>query len=118
MSGRNGDAGEVLSAIFNNSAFADVAAAAHRLLASATGREQITTRMVASATGRSDSVVRPVMLRLVKAGLLQMEPKSETGRGAQYFTRMHSERWRALIDLVALVTQVPADLYEGSNDSE
>lgn len=71
------------AALFNNRHFADVAAAALDVSKNCT--TMFTTRMVASSTGLPDSVVRPVLHRLVGAGVLSKLPRAGGGRSAQYF---------------------------------
>lgn len=112
MVGQNAEPSEVLAALFNNTAFADVSTAAHRLLGTGSESTPITTRMVASTTGRGDSVVRPVIHRLIRAGLLEdREPVHP--RAPRYLHRTRPERWAALIGLIAEANGVPADLFEG-----
>ena len=57
------------AALFNNRYFAEVAEEALRV--SNAGRDMITTRMIASASGLADSLVRPVLLRLIDAQILE-----------------------------------------------
>lgn len=97
------------AALFNNAAFTEVLAAAHTLLAAGSG--EVTTRQVAAATGRSDSVVRPVMLRLVAAGLL-VDPGPSPSRGRHPFTRGKADLWRELLGVVSFVTGTPVDLLD------
>lgn len=58
----------VSAAIFGNRAVADVICKITDL--TRTGNPTVTTRMVARHAGLSDSIVRPVMLRLQSAGTL------------------------------------------------
>lgn len=70
-------------ALFNNRYFAEISEEALRL--SHAGRDMITTRMIASASGLADSLVRPVLLRLVGAQILDKLPRAGGGRSAQYY---------------------------------
>ncbi len=84
-------------ALFNNRHFADVAAAA--LAVSQDGVNVFTTRMVASSTGLADSVVRPVLHRLVDAHVLTRLPRVGGGRSAQYFQALE-------VDALATIRQL------------
>ena len=95
------------AALFNNAAFTEVLVATHKILAA--GDEQVTTRQVAAATGRGDSVVRPVMNRLVAAGLLV---DSGPSGGARPFTRSRPDLWRELLGVVSVVTDTPIELLD------
>ena len=97
------------AALFNNAAFTEVLSSAHTLLAAGTG--EVTTRQVAAAIGRSDSVVRPVMIRLVGAGLL-VDPGPGTARGPHPFTRGRPDLWRELLGAVSVITGAPIDLLD------
>lgn len=97
------------AALFNNAAFTEVLASAHRLIAAGNG--EVTTRQVAAATGRADSVVRPVMIRLVGAGLL-VDPGPSTVRGPHPFTRSRPDLWRELLGVVSAITGAPIDLLD------
>ncbi len=59
----------------------------------------ITTRSVASHTGMADSVVRPVMTRIVAAGLVTAVPKVGGPRSPQYFSINQTPAWAALLAL-------------------
>lgn len=93
-------------ALFNNAAFTEVLAATHKLLA--LGNGEVTTRQVAAATGRPDSVVRPVMLRLVGVGLL-VDAGSSAARGRHPFTRGRPDLWRGLLDVVSSISGEPIE---------
>lgn len=97
------------AALFNNAAFTEVLASAHILLS--TTDAKVTTRQVAAATGRSDSVVRPVMRRLVAAGLL-VDPEPTSTRGPHPYARGDAALWRELLGVVALVSGAPIDLLD------
>ncbi|HRY11409.1 MAG TPA: hypothetical protein P5544_15690 [Candidatus Nanopelagicales bacterium] len=85
-------------ALFNNRHMADIAR--HALELADAGDGLFTTRLVAASTGLADSVVRPVMLRLVDAEILTRLPRLSTGRSAQYFSVVDAEA-------LALVASLP-----------
>ena len=87
-------------AIFNNMAFADVVVAVDRLMTRAADGT-VTTRKVAAELRVSDSVVRPVMVRLVAAQLLDELPKVGAANGPRLFHRRNPERWSAIGTLIA-----------------
>ena len=102
MSDNAASAREQCHAIFNNMAFADVVMTADGLLAgSADGT--LTTRQVAAALGLSDSVVRPVMVRLAAAQLLDDLPKMGAANGPRLFHRRNEDRWTAICALIATI---------------
>ena len=70
------------SALFGNRCLAEVVVAIVDLT-SVAGDRLITVRMVAAHTGLTDSLVRPVVKRLVVAGLLAPQPQNRL-RGARY----------------------------------
>lgn len=70
-------------ALFNNRYFAKVADEILRV--SNAGRDIITTRMIASVSGLADSLVRPILLRLVDAQVLDKLPRTGGGRSPQYY---------------------------------
>lgn len=96
----------VSHALFNNAAFGEVALSADRILAAAGAGGTVTTRQVAAATGSADSVVRPVMQRLVGAGMLTPLPKTGAPNGPQLFLRAEPARWVVLLALVVDTTAV------------
>jgi hypothetical protein len=108
MSDNTAEAREQCHAIFNNMAFADVVVAADRLMTeSADGT--VTTRKVASVLGVSDSIVRPVLVRLVVAQLLDELPKVGAANGPRLFHRRNEDRWAAICALIATIgPQAPA----------
>ena len=63
----------------------------------------VTTRMVASETALSDSLVRPVILRLEKAGLLARLPRSGGPRSMLYYQTRQSALWEGMITTCAAV---------------
>jgi hypothetical protein len=84
-------------ALFNNRTVVDVVLAIERI-----ADQQdifVTTRAIAANTGIVDSVVRPVMHRLVKAQALAAVPKSGGPRSTQYFTVGRTSTWEALLTL-------------------
>lgn len=84
-------------ALFNNRHFAEVATAA--LAVSQDGTTMFTTRMVAASTGLADSVVRPVLHRLVDAQALGKLPRGGGGRTAQYFQVLETHTLEGIHDL-------------------
>lgn len=87
-------------ALFNNMALADVVMSADRLMREAPDGT-VTTRKVAAELRLSDSVVRPVMGRLVSAHMLDELPKTGAGNGPRLFYRRNDDRWTALCALLA-----------------
>lgn len=88
-------------ALFNNAAFTEVVVAADRILE--VSPHTVTTRQVAAAIGRSDSVVRPVMKRLVAGGILS-DPGTSSERRVCPFTRSRPGAWEPLLALIAEAT--------------
>jgi len=88
---RHEAARERSSAIFNNRFFADVVLAVDRL--SAPDDAFVTTRMIASETMLSDSLVRPVMLRLRTAGLITALPRAGGPRSTLYYQVRRGPLW-------------------------
>lgn len=88
-------------ALFNNRHMADVVQ--HALRVTDRGEDLFTTRMVAASTGLADSVVRPVILRLVDAEIVTRLPRLSTGRSAQYFRVLDAD---ALGQVAALADRV------------
>ena len=100
MDGQGSDAKGVSYALFNNAAFADIVLTAQEIFERDEQPAFVTTRQVASKTGRSDSVVKPVMVRLVAAGLLEPLPKSGPSNSVQFYARQHPSRWQSLVALL------------------
>jgi hypothetical protein len=104
-------------ALFNNSHFADVvlqvaAITEHNV------SEFVTTRKVAAATGLGDSLVRPVVLRLESAGMLNRLPRMGRPRSEQNFTRATSDQWTGLLQLCrALDEGMPTASSDDENTS-
>jgi hypothetical protein len=71
------------AALFNNRHFAECAA--HLLEVSKSGAEFVTVRQIAAASQLADSLVRPVVLRLADAGVLEKLPSLGSGRSPQYY---------------------------------
>jgi hypothetical protein len=89
-------------ALFNNRAVVDVVLAIERI-----AEQQdvfVTTRTIAAHTGIVDSVVRPVMHRLVEALALAAVPKAGGPRSTQYFTVGRASVWDALLTLCSEVS--------------
>jgi hypothetical protein len=85
------------AALFNNRYFGDVA----RTILEITddGSDMVTARKIASSTGLSDSLVRPVLLRLVAAGALAKLDKTGSDRGAQYYLVRDPDTLRSIVAL-------------------
>jgi len=91
-------------ALFNNRAVVDVVLAIERV---ADGKDVfVTTRVVAASTGMVDSVVRPVMHRLVEAHVLAAVPKTGGPRSTQYFTVGKASVWDALLRLCSELSDI------------
>jgi hypothetical protein len=84
------------AALFNNSHLADVVLAIGDL--APTPSAFVTTRAVAARLRISDSVVRPVMLRLEATQLLTRLPRLGP-RAEQHYQRADTPTWFALVDL-------------------
>jgi len=111
MSAANGEPRRGRSAaLFNNRHFADVAAVALEVSKDCTAT--FTTRMVASSTGLADSVVRPVLHRLVDADVLSKLPRAGGGRSAQYYQVLEGTALETIRDLAR-----PADADEPTGAS-
>ncbi len=84
------------AAIFGNRFFADVVAAIERL----SGPEDafVTTRRVATETGLSDSLVRPVILRLRAAGLITDLPREGGSRSTLLYEVQRGPVWTAVLE--------------------
>lgn len=82
------------AAIFGNRAAADVIRAIVELTRAK--NQGVTTRMVARHAGLGDSVVRPVMLRLLSAGTLTARPRDGGARSALLYEVRPGDLWDAL----------------------
>lgn len=69
------------AALFNNRYFAEVVLA---ILGRAEDDDFFTTRQIAAQTGLADSLVRPVLLRLCAAAVLERLPRMGGGRSPQH----------------------------------
>jgi predicted transcriptional regulator len=87
-------------AMFNNAAFADVVVVSDKLMESRADGT-VTTRLVAAELRLGDSVVRPVMMRLMAAGLLDELPRTTARSGPRLLCRRNQTAWKALLDLLA-----------------
>lgn len=85
------------AALFNNSYYVDVVLQIAAL--SRKPHDFVTTRKIAAASGLSDSLVRPVVLRLEAAELLRRLPRMRGRRGEQHFARSTSSGWINLVRL-------------------
>lgn len=83
------------AALFGNRFFADVVTAVGRL----SGAEDafVTTRRVATETGLSDSLVRPVMLRLRAVGLITDLPREGGSRSTLLYQVRRGPLWMAVL---------------------
>lgn len=97
MDAASGEPRSRSGALFNNRYFADVAAAA--LAVTQDDTAVFTSRMVASSTGLADSLVRPVLHRLVDAHVLDKLPRVGGGRSAQYYQVLEGTALEAIRDL-------------------
>jgi hypothetical protein len=93
---------ELSAAIFGNRAIVAVVTAIEQL--TRTGDRFVTTRMVASATELGDSLVRPVMLRLVAAGVISELPRTSGPRSTRYYHVQHGDLWDALRAMCSAIT--------------
>lgn len=91
-----GEHREISSAVFGNRAMIDVIMSIQVIEDS---RRVLTTRAVAAHTGMADSVVRPVMTRLVSAKMLTAVPKVGGPRSPQYFSINKSPLWIAVLSV-------------------
>jgi hypothetical protein len=90
-------------AIFGNSFFAEVVTAVDRL--SAPSEIFVTTRMVASETKLSDSLVRPVLLRLRNTGLIMALPRTGGPRSTLHYQVRRGPLWTAVVAACALIVE-------------
>lgn len=88
----------VSAAVFGNRAVADVISAIEQLTQG--GEPSVTTRMVAKAARLGDSVVRPIMLRLEAAGVLQAQARLSGPRSALHYRVQQGELWTALTAII------------------
>ncbi|MFD3572554.1 hypothetical protein [Streptomyces sp. NPDC058644] len=90
------------SALFGNRYMAEVVVAVDDLT-SATGATPVTVRMVASRTGLTDSLVRPVVKRLVDAGLLDPQPQERLRTASYHQVRRDDGLWDTLVNTCQLL---------------
>jgi hypothetical protein len=83
------------AAVFGNRFFVEVVAAVERLSGPEDGF--VTTRRVANDTGISDSVARPVMLRLRNAGLIAELPREGGPRSTLLYQVRRGPLWAAVL---------------------
>ncbi|MDW5327195.1 hypothetical protein [Plantactinospora sp. KLBMP9567] len=88
----------VSAAVFGNRAAAEVIGAIEQLTEA--GEPSVTTRMVANTAGLGDSVVRPVMIRLEAAGVVQAQARPNGPRSPLHYQVQRGELWIALTALV------------------
>ncbi|SNY57227.1 hypothetical protein [Paractinoplanes atraurantiacus] len=88
------DRRSVSAAIFGNRAVVDVIRAIVEL--TRMNNSLVTTRMVARHAGLSDSIVRPVMLRLQSAGTLAAQPRESGPRSVLHYEVQVGDLWHAL----------------------
>jgi hypothetical protein len=87
----NGHA-ELSAALFNNRHLVTVVGA----IAQVRGDKGFTTRNIAIATSLPDSLVRPVIARLLAAGMLEEIHRMPGSRGAKYFHAAKKAPWTEL----------------------
>lgn len=92
---------EYSAALFGNSYVVDVVMAIGRLAGDA--EAFVTTRTVASDSGLADSLVRPVMLRLVDAGLLVPLARPGGSRSTLPYQVQRDHLWSALAKICAVI---------------
>jgi len=93
----------VSAAIFGNRAVADVIRAIQQLTQA--GEPSVTTRMVARTAQLGDSVVRPIMLRLEAAGVVQAQARLSGPRSALHYRVQQGELWTALTAIIKALPQ-------------
>ena len=92
------------AAIFGNRFFAEVVVAVDRL--SGPDDSLVTTRRVASVTALSDSLVRPVMLRLRTAGLITDLPREGGSRSTLHYQVQRGPVWAGVrATCIAMIEQ-------------
>ncbi len=98
------------AALFGNRYVAEVIAAIEVLAPTQEG--VVTTRMVASKTQLSDSLVRPVMLRLEVVGLLAREERSGGPRSELRFRVRDQTLWPAVTRTCAILRADGGDVAD------
>jgi hypothetical protein len=89
------------AALFNNRHLVAVVSA----IAEVRGSGGFTTRMIASKTAFPDSLVRPVIHRLLAAGVLEELHRGPGSRGAKYFRVAKNNGWNELKALCRALSQ-------------
>jgi hypothetical protein len=89
------------AALFNNRHLVTVVGA----IAQIRDDDGFTTRRIAVATGLPDSLVRPVIHRLLAAGILEEAHRLPGSRGATYFRTANKSAWTALQALCGTLLQ-------------
>jgi hypothetical protein len=92
---------ELSAALFNNRHLVAVVGA----IAEVRGDKGFTTRRIAVATTLPDSLVRPVIARLLAAGMLEEIHRMPGSRGAKYFHAAKKAPWTELKALCRAMTQ-------------
>jgi hypothetical protein len=98
------------AALFGNRFVVDVVLAISQI--APTAETFVTTRMVASKTTLGDSLVRPVMLRLQRAGILSQLPRSGGPRSMLYYQVGQGPLWDALVRTCAAAREDTAQAAE------
>lgn len=103
------------AAIFNNEKMAEVVVA----LDGNGDRAAATAQQLADRTDIKYGMVRDVLLRLVKSGLVVAVPKVGGSRASQYYQPMDSAGWSHLVDLATWVasSEGGAETVVGSSDN-
>jgi hypothetical protein len=89
------------AALFNNRHLIAVVSA----IAQIRGSGGFTTRMIASETSLPDSLVRPVIYRLLAAGILEELHRGPGSRSAKYFRATKHNAWSELKALCRALSQ-------------
>jgi hypothetical protein len=69
-----------------------------------TAANRVTTRMIASNSGLSDSLVRPVVLRLTESGILAPIARTGGPRSTLRYQVLGTDLWAALVGICTLVS--------------
>ena len=89
------------AALFNNRHLVAVVSA----IAQIRGTDGFTTRMIAANTDLPDSLVRPVIHRLLAAGILEDLHRGPGSRGAKYFRVAKHNAWTELKGLCRAISR-------------
>jgi hypothetical protein len=90
------------SALFGNRYVVEVVMAIDELAPTVANR--VTTRMIASNSGLSDSLVRPVVLRLTDSAMLAPIPRTGGPRSTLRYQVLRTDLWAALVAICTLVS--------------